>query len=280
MKKYLSKRNILLALLLAFIVMQFFPIDKTNPKIEKNKDFIEITQPTPEIAKNLRAQCYDCHSHETTYPWYTSIAPFSWRIKSHIDNGRKHLNFSLWSDYNEEQRLHKLDECVDMCTKHWMPTLDYKLMHGRMSDKEYEVMATFFEMAKIQNSTSHNFDYLLGNWKRTDDDEGNQTYESWTKENSKKYIGHGFTMKGIDTISQEHMTISKSTGDWILGVKLPSEPTETMFTMKKIDATYFEFESKENEFPNLIRYDAVDGRLEAVISGGDMMIPFIFEKMK
>lgn len=279
MKKHLTKRNILFALLLVFVVIQFFPIDKTNPPIELNKDFIQITQPSPEVASNIKTMCYDCHSHETRYPWYTNIAPFSWRIKSHIDNGRKHLNFSIWGDYPQKKRAHKLDECVDMSTKHWMPTLDYKLMHGRLSDEEYDVLATFFELSKIQTSTNHNFDYLIGDWKRTDDEEGNQTYESWNKVNGSKYLGRSYTLNGLDTVSQEIMTISKASESWTLGVKLPSESAETMFSLKTMDATSFAFESKENEFPDLITYKAQGNLLNAEISGGDMIIPFRFEKM-
>ena len=279
MKRYLTKRNILLPLLLIFIAMQFFAIDKTNPPVELEKDFLQLTQPPDEIAANMKTMCYDCHSHESRYPWYTNIAPFSWRIKSHIDNGRKHLNFSLWGDYSEKKAAHKLDECIDMTTKHWMPTLDYKLMHGRLSDEEYTELATFFKQAKTQKSISHNFDYLLGSWKRTDDEEGNQTFESWQKESDVKYIGHSHTLKGVDTISQELMTISKPSEKWMLGVKFPTEPTETMFTLKEMDATSFLFESKDNKFPNLIRYEAKDGRLDAEISGGDMVIPFTFERM-
>lgn len=279
MKKYLSKRNILLTLLLAFLAMQFFRIDTTNPPVELEKDFIQLTQPPAEIAANLKTMCYDCHSHESRYPWYTNIAPFSWRIKSHIDNGRKHLNFSLWGDYPEKRAAHKLDECVDMTTKHWMPTLDYKLMHGRMSDQEYEEMATFFKSAKTSKVISHNFDYLLGSWKRTDDEAGNQTYESWRKDSDTKYIGQSYTLNGTDTISQEYMTISKPSEMWMLGVQIPSEPTETMFSLKTMDANSFEFESQENEFPNLIKYEAMEGRLDAAISGGDMVIPFTFEKI-
>ena len=140
MKKYLTKRNILLSLLLAFIVMQFFPIDKTNPPVELENDFIKLTEPPTEIAANMKTMCYDCHSHESRYPWYTNIAPFSWRIKSHIDNGRKHLNFSLWGNYSDKKRAHKLEECIDMTIKHWMPTLDYKLMHGRLSDEKLSLI--------------------------------------------------------------------------------------------------------------------------------------------
>ncbi len=278
MKKYLTKRNILLTLLLAFIIIQFFPIDKTNPPIELNKDFIEITQPPAKIASDLKTMCYDCHSHETRYPWYTNIAPFSWRIKGHIDNGLKHLNFSLWSDYNEEQRLHKLDECVDMCTKHWMPTLDYKLMHGRLSDEEYTELATFFELAKIKKSQAHNFDYLLGDWKRTDDDEGNQTFESWRKFGTTEYRGHGYTLKGVDTISQELMTIKKNNNEWVLGVKLPNESEATYFDLADMDATSFAFSSEQNEFPKHIEYKAEEGKLKAAISGDGMVIPFTFVK--
>lgn len=278
MRQYLSKRNILLTLLFAFIVMQFFPIDKTNPPIQIEKDFIEIHQPPAKIASDIKTMCYDCHSHETRYPWYTNIAPFSWRIKGHIDHGLEHLNFSLWSDYNEEQRMHKLDECVDMCTKHWMPTLDYKLMHGRLSDEEYAELATYFEMAKVQKTDVDNFDYLLGDWRRTDDKEGNQTFESWSKFGDTEYRGHGYTLNGADTISQEIMTIQKTNNKWILDVKLPNESNTTYFDLATMDATSFAFSNEKNEFPKHIEYKFEEGKLKASISGDGMVIPFTFEK--
>ncbi len=70
--------------------MQFIQTDKTNPKVDKN---IEI-KTNAEVMKIFKTACYDCHSNETVYPWYSNIAPFSWVVSNHINEGRKVLNFS------------------------------------------------------------------------------------------------------------------------------------------------------------------------------------------
>ena len=145
--KYLTKRNVGILLASIFVIIQFFKIDKTNPPVDLSKDFIAMTNPSPEIRSMIKGTCYDCHSHEVTYPWYSDIAPVSWWIKGHVDNGVKHLNFSLWGDYSAAKADHKLEENVDMMEKHWMPILTYKAVHSqaRLSDEEYIQLSEFFK---------------------------------------------------------------------------------------------------------------------------------------
>ena len=143
----LKKKFILPALGILFILIQFIRIDKTNPPIDIEKDFITIHQPTDAIAVNLKEACYDCHGHTTKYPWYTNIAPVSWWIKGHINNGRKHLNFSVWGDYSEKKQNHKLEENIEFLENRWMPLGTYKLLHpeAKLSEEEYEEMIAFFK---------------------------------------------------------------------------------------------------------------------------------------
>ncbi|MDY3199391.1 MAG: heme-binding domain-containing protein [Arcobacter sp.] len=99
-------KRTLLIFLVIFIVMQFIQIDKTNPVVDKNME-IKAEEGIMEIFKTA---CYDCHSNETKYPWYSNIAPFSWAISNHITEGRKALNFSIWEAYtNEEKKEHLKD---------------------------------------------------------------------------------------------------------------------------------------------------------------------------
>ncbi len=128
--KRFSKRQIAWSALIVFLLMQVFRIDKSNPVSVSESDFITITQPDSEIANILKSSCYDCHSHKTKYPWYTDIAPFSWWIKGHIKEGRKHLNFSLWGEYNEKKQNHKLEECAEMVGQKSMPLMSYWIAHS------------------------------------------------------------------------------------------------------------------------------------------------------
>nr|WP_233750417.1 heme-binding domain-containing protein [Halarcobacter anaerophilus] len=80
--------------------MQFIQIDKTNEKTDKN---LEIKAPE-NIMTMLKTSCYDCHSNEVKWPWYSNIAPFSWMINRHVKDGRKALNFSTWENYTKEEK--------------------------------------------------------------------------------------------------------------------------------------------------------------------------------
>lgn len=86
--------------------MQFIQTDKTNPKVDKN---IEI-KANAEVMKIFKTACYDCHSNETVYPWYSNIAPFSWVVSNHINEGRKALNFSTWENYSDEEKKEHLKD--------------------------------------------------------------------------------------------------------------------------------------------------------------------------
>lgn len=124
------KKKIIIGLLVIIVLIQFIRVDKTNPPVDASKDFITLTKPPVEIVSLLKTACYDCHSNETTYPWYFNIAPFSWWAKDHVNDGRKHLNFSVWGTYNKERQAHKLDEMYGEVEEDQMPLSSYTLMHA------------------------------------------------------------------------------------------------------------------------------------------------------
>lgn len=129
------------------MIIQFFPIDKTNPPVDKGMDFISIKNIQPEIANTIRTSCYDCHSNETQYPWYSSIAPASWWLKNHINEGRSHLNFSVFATYEPKRQIHKMEECVEMLEKHEMPLESYYLGHqdAKLTDVQRQDLIKYFK---------------------------------------------------------------------------------------------------------------------------------------
>jgi len=143
-------KKILVILLVAFIIIQFFPIDKTNPAPTPGMDFLRIKNTPPEIATLINSSCYDCHSNETRYPWYANIAPASWFLKSHINDGRKHLNFSTFAVYQPKQQLHKLEECIEMVEKKEMPLDSYFLGHqeAKLTDEQRKILIDYFKREK------------------------------------------------------------------------------------------------------------------------------------
>jgi len=133
-----NKRNLLLAFLAVFALIQFKVIDKSPIEINPESDFLMIEQAPKEVVELIQTSCYDCHSNLTTYPWYSNIAPVSWWLKGHIDNGRDKLNFSEWDSYSLEESDTLKVKSANMIEKKWMPILTYKIIHkeSRLSDEQ------------------------------------------------------------------------------------------------------------------------------------------------
>ena len=123
-------KKISIGLIAVLVIIQFFRIDKTNPVIIQENDFITITNPPENVSVILKTSCYDCHSNETKYPWYTNISPLSWWIKDHINEGREELNFSEWGTFKEKRKNHKLEECIELIDEDEMPLSSYLITHG------------------------------------------------------------------------------------------------------------------------------------------------------
>ena len=99
-------KRMLLILFILCIVVQFITIKKVDESVDKN---LEI-KASEQVMNIFKKACYDCHSNEIKYPWYSSVAPFSWVIDDHIKEGRKALNFSLWENYTLEQKSEHLKD--------------------------------------------------------------------------------------------------------------------------------------------------------------------------
>ncbi len=122
------------------------------------------------------------------------------------------------------------------------------------------------------------FDWLLGNWERKNDKEGEHTFENWKKITSEEYEGFGWTIRNNDTIFQEKIRLSKSKDGWIFGVISPEETKYTIFKVTHIGDESFTCENPEIEFPGKIKYWRDGKEIKALVSGKDMEIAFEFKK--
>lgn len=140
-------KKLLIIILVAFVIIQFFPIDKTNAPLNSGMDFLKIKSTKPEIAQLIRTSCYDCHSDETKYPWYSSIAPASWWLKNHIEEGRSNLNFSIFATYEPKRQIHKMEECIEMIEKKEMPLESYFVGHqdAKLTDAQRQQIIKYFK---------------------------------------------------------------------------------------------------------------------------------------
>lgn len=97
----------------------------------------------------LRRSCFDCHSNETRWPWYSGIAPMSWQVVGHVDHGRSHLNFSAW---NKSQSAKLIQDICEEVENGEMPIRSYLLMHphSKLSAGDLEALCAWSNRAALQ----------------------------------------------------------------------------------------------------------------------------------
>jgi Haem-binding domain len=103
--------------------MQLVPVRRENPPVE-------LEMPAgAELRAVLRRACYDCHSNETRWPWYSRVAPASWMIANDVYHARKRLNFSTWNRYGQAERRDERKKADDAVEEGDMPLWLYVPLH-------------------------------------------------------------------------------------------------------------------------------------------------------
>ena len=140
-------KKILVILLVALVLIQFFPIDKNNPAPTPGMDLLKIKNTPEATATLIRNGCYDCHSNETVYPNYAYVAPISWSVKHHINEGREHLNFSEWGKFNKELKQNMLENAIHSVKDYSMPLPAYIPYHpeANLTKAERDLIAKYFQ---------------------------------------------------------------------------------------------------------------------------------------
>ena len=118
-----------LALLVALVVSQFVPVDRSNPNTDPSKTIYATEKLPPPVQAVFTRSCQNCHSNNTQWPWYSYVAPVSWMIASDVRNARQKMNFSEWGRYPANKREDRLEEICEQLTNGDMPDFKYTLMH-------------------------------------------------------------------------------------------------------------------------------------------------------
>ena len=134
---------LLIAAILLFGVIQLVPFgrDHNNPPIESEPNWSSA-----EARALVKEQCFECHSNETEWPWYSNIAPASWLVAYDVIEGREHLNFSIWSEWDGADQ-EELDEIIEVVQDGEMPPIQYKIFYSntRLNDQEKQALISALE---------------------------------------------------------------------------------------------------------------------------------------
>jgi hypothetical protein len=135
-----------------FIVIQFFQPEKNDKLVNPQNDIVFVMEVPATVKKKLANACYDCHSNRTAYPVYNRVAPVSWFLANHIREGKEHLNFSEWANYNKKEQIKLLTAICEEITEGEMPLKSYVFMHSRavFNEKEIEDICRWTETASEQ----------------------------------------------------------------------------------------------------------------------------------
>jgi len=127
------------------LLAQFVPVTHDNAPSDRAQSFFNI-EPLPlEVHGILQRSCNDCHSNDTSWPWYSYVAPASWMIAHDVHQARGKMNFSEWGSYGAKKRDHAIEEICNEILDDDMPDNKYTLLHrsARLTQQEREAVCTW-----------------------------------------------------------------------------------------------------------------------------------------
>lgn len=140
---------VLIVVVVAFVAIQFRRPVRENPPFDPQHAVeAHVKVPAP-IAAIFERSCNDCHSNKTVWPMYSQVAPASWLVADHVNEGRTHLNFSVWGTYDKRRQGKKLQQICDEVTDGLMPIPNYTWLHrnAKLSPDDVKAICGWTEVA-------------------------------------------------------------------------------------------------------------------------------------
>lgn len=128
------------------LVIQVIPVERNVSTVPPGQSFEKTEKVPANVAAILKVSCYDCHSNNTRYPWYSELQPGAWFMARHIKKGKEELNFDEFNNYSKRRKKAKIKSIISQIEKDEMPLKSYRMMHGntRLSaDKKKELLDFF-----------------------------------------------------------------------------------------------------------------------------------------
>jgi hypothetical protein len=143
MRKFV--KTTLLVVGIALVGIQFIPIQRNTSAEVPPSDFMVTEKPPDEIKSLITGSCYNCHSNDTDYPWYSNFQPFRWMIQNHIANGKAELNLSEWGNYSGRMKRLKRESMISQIEDGEMPLWSYTLIHreAALTDSEKKALLEY-----------------------------------------------------------------------------------------------------------------------------------------
>jgi len=145
-------KRIGLGLVAVLLVLQFFRPDRNEAPVDPQQDLLSVASPADQVASLIRNACYDCHSNQTNYPWYSNVSPVSWYLNQHISKGKEEVNFSVYGSLGKAEKIRFLDEFYEVIEGGDMPLRSYALIHreARFSKEETDALCSWSEQEALR----------------------------------------------------------------------------------------------------------------------------------
>ena len=143
---------IIIILLVAIVVIQFIPVDRNQSDNVPKTDFMLVNDVPSDIKNKLQVSCYDCHSNNTQYPWYSKVQPVAWFLEGHIKEGKAELNFNEWDSLSNRRKKSKLSSIIKQIESGEMPLTSYTLIHKEAIFSEEETQKVVKYMENLKDS--------------------------------------------------------------------------------------------------------------------------------
>ena len=122
-------KKIAFVLLAGLVIIQFFRPARNVSTATTPNDISNKYAVPANVQEILKSSCYDCHSNNTSYPWYANIQPVTWWLQDHVAEGKGELNFNEFLSYTPKKAHHKLEEVIEQLQEGEMPLKSYTVIH-------------------------------------------------------------------------------------------------------------------------------------------------------
>ena len=143
-------KGLILFIIIVLAGIQFIPVKRNIDTNVLLTDFILTYKPPEKVSNILKTSCYNCHSNNTDYPWYSYVQPVGMYLQGHINEGKENLNLSEFGNYSDRRQKSKLISMINQINENEMPLPAYTLIHrdAKLSEEDKKEVIKFLEILK------------------------------------------------------------------------------------------------------------------------------------